>query len=217
MSIHRHAFHSLTKRSQHRHEAGQAGGAALRGALILLVALGIGIFLVRRSNDPGTPTITRDSVAVSETTVVVAEPGTDTGVPATTLVALRAPEVVKVLVANGSGVNRAAARVRAFLVPLRFDLPSPADAMLKNYEDYVYFNAGFEIEAKDIAAKLGIAKAPIPVPANVVRPPVPAFDVLVMVGPDLAVRFKSQPLTPTASAPASAPAAAVATTVPAPA
>ena len=217
MSIHRHAFHSLTKRSQHRHEAGQAGGAALRGALILLVALGIGIFLVRRSNDPGTPTVTRDSVAVSTTTVAVAEPGTDTGVPATTLVALRAPEVVKVLVANGSGVNRAAARVRAFLVPLRFDLPSPADAMLKNYEDYVYFNAGFEIEAKDIATKLGIARPPIPVPANVVKPPVPAFDVLVMVGPELAVRFKSHPLTPTASAPASAPSAAAATTVPAPA
>ena len=115
---------------------------------------------------------------------------------------LRAPEVVKVLVANGSGVNRAAARVRAFLVPLRYDLPSPADAMLKNYEDYVYFNAGFELEARDIAAKLGIAKAPIPVPLNVVKPPVPAFDVLVMVGPDLAVRFKSQPLTGTATTPA---------------
>ena len=109
-------------------------------------------------------------------------------------------------------MNRAAARVRAFLVPLRYDLPSPADAMLKNYEDYVYFNPGFELEAKDIAAKLGIAKAPIPVPANVIKPPVPAFDVLVMVGPDMAVRFKSQPLTGSAPAATPAPRAATPTT-----
>ncbi len=208
MSNYRHALNSLTRRSQRRNEAGQAGGAAFRGALILLIALGIGIFLVRQTNDsPSTSTVAGDTTAAAETTVASSEAGTDTGLPTTTVATLRAPEVVKVLVANGSGVNRAAARVRAFLVPLRYDLPSPADAMLKNYEDYVYFNPGFELEAKDIAAKLGIAKPPIPVPANVIKPPVPAFDVLVMVGPDMAVRFKSQPLTgstPTATTAAAA-------------
>jgi len=192
MSNNRHASEESFSRS--------AGGAAVRGALILIVALGIGVFLVRQTGDTGGPTLTVDTVATSDTTQAEVVSGTDTGVPTTTTVTLRAPEVVKVLVANGSGVNRAAARVRAFLVPLRYDLPSPADATLKNYEDFVYFNAGFEAEAKEIASKLGITKAPIPVPANVVKPPVPAFDVLVMVGPDLAVRYKTQPLTPGSTA-----------------
>jgi LytR cell envelope-related transcriptional attenuator len=208
MSNNRHASEESYSRA--------AGGAALRGALILFLALVIGVFLVRTTSNRKPTTTTEGStpaVVADSTAAAAGDTTADGAVPTPTSPAMRAPEIVKVLVANGSGVNRAAARVRAFLVPLRYDLPSPADATLKNYEDFVYFNPGFEVEAKDIAAKLGITKAPIPVPANVVKPPVPAFDVLVMVGPDLAVRYKTQPLTPgaavavtttTAAAPASA-------------
>ena len=178
-----------------------AGRAAVNGALLLLVALAIGVFLVRQTPDRASNDVSPKptKVVAADTTAVTGETSAEGVVTTTIAPTLRAPEVVKVLVANGSGVNRAGARVRAFLVPVRYDLPAAADATLRNYEDFVYFNPGFELEARDIASKLGIVKAPIPVPANVVKPPVPAFDVLVMVGPDLAVRFKTQSLTPGAT------------------
>lgn len=202
MSNNRHASEESFSRS--------AGGAAIRGAVILAVALGIGVFLISKTGDHKAPKIATGTPTVTDTTVAEVDPGADPLLTSTTIATLRAPEVVKVLVANGSGVNRAAARVRAFLVPLRYDLPAPADGALSNYQDWVYFNPGFELEAKDIASKLGVTSLPMAVPANVVKPPVPAFDVLVMVGPDLAVRYRTQALTATASTPSTTSAAAAA-------
>ncbi len=192
--------------TNNRHESDEpfsksAGGAALRGALLLFVALAVGFFLVRQKANSDPVVVSPSTPVSTDTTLVAVDPSADPGVvpSSTTPVTARAPEIVKVLVANGSGVNRAGARVRAFLLPLRYDLPAPADATLKNFKDFVYFNPGFEIEARDISSKLGLTSTPAAVPADVLKPPVPEFDVLVVVGPDMAVRYKSQSLTPISS------------------
>ena len=197
MSNNRHASEESFSRS--------AGGAALRGAVILVIALVIGILLVRQTGDRNDAPAANDTF-VTDTTLAPVDDGADPLVSTTIAPTVRAPEIVKVLVTNGSGVNRAAAKVRAFLVPLRYDLPAPADGAKSNYADFVFFNPGFELEAKEIAAKLGITTPPAVVPVeSIVKAPVPPFDVLVMVGPDLAVRYKSQPLTAIAASTTLAP------------
>jgi hypothetical protein len=117
-----------------------------------------------------------------------------------TTAAARPPEQVKVLVVNGSGVNRSAARVQAFLVPSRYVLPVPADGAKTTYKDFVYYNEGYEADARELAAKLGLLATPNepvvgPAAVDMVKPPIPEFNVIVMVGKGLAERFKNQKLT----------------------
>jgi hypothetical protein len=181
-----------------------AGNAALRGAALLLITLGVGVYLVHTKSNNAAPSSPKTTKSPDTTVPVAADSGVpaviDPALVASTTLPVRSPAMVKVLVVNGSGVNRAAARVRAFLAPARYDLKVPADGAKKNFDDLVYFNPGFEAEARDIAAKLSLVgtvdKPRVSQTApDLVKPPVPDFDVLVMVGPDMAVRFKNQALT----------------------
>jgi hypothetical protein len=193
-----------------------AGGAVLRGALLLLVALVVGVVLLQKSDSTPSASPTGDTSAVSDTTVGGSSDttvGGGTPIASTTTVVQRAPNLVKVLIVNGSGKNRAAARVKAFLSTSGYDFIDPRDAKATNYADRVSYTPGFETEAKLIGSLLGLAAesiGPLPAEQTVKTPPeVPAFDVQIMVGQELATKYANQSLTGTTTS------VAAATTLPA--
>lgn len=181
-----------------------AGGAVLRGALLLLVALVVGVVLLQNV-DGGTSALPADgTIATADTTI---ETGAETtvagGTPivSTTTIVQRAPNLVKVLIVNGSGKNRAAARVKSFLSASGFDFVDPRDGKASNYADRVSYTPGFEAEANALGALLGLGAesiGPLPAELTVKTPPdAPAFDVQIMVGQGLAEKYANQSLTAT--------------------
>ena len=173
-----------------------AGGAVLRGALLLLVALVVGVVLLQNVDNGPKASPSADTRAVSDTTAAGGTP-----IASTTTLVQRAPNLIKVLIVNGSGKNRAAARVKSFLSTSGYDFVDPRDAKATNYADRVSYTPGFETEAALIGGLLGLATesiGPLPSEQTVKTPPdVPAFDVQIMVGQDLATKYANQSLTGT--------------------
>lgn len=198
-----------------------SGGAALRGGVILVVALVIGVVLLG-SVEPSSTSATGPAAAakpqpaeggdVVDTTVAGAG-----AVATTTTEARHAPNLVRVLVVNGSGVNGVGARVRAQLLPGGWDLQEPRTGSADNLASFVYFRTGFASDAAYLATQVGLAATKVmavPLELPVATPPeVPGFDVMVVVGPDLAPRYAPAS---TPAAPAKSGAAATATTRKAP-
>jgi LytR cell envelope-related transcriptional attenuator len=151
--------------------------------------------------------------------VVNPDPADPTAVPAATALPLRAQALVKVLVVNGSGVNRAAARVRASMASTGYNLLQATDATASNLADSVFYNPGFEGEARQIATLLGeidTVNNILPITTALpIKPPAAVSDVVVIVGPKLQVKYQSQQLgTGTvAGTPIAGAAASTATTV----
>ena len=84
----------------------------LRGALLLAIAVVLGVVLLNRfdnGTDPFAQSLTASGKATTTTTTTAAPPVTTT-TAATAAPRLRAPADVKVLPANGTGVNRFGAR-----------------------------------------------------------------------------------------------------------
>ncbi len=189
-----------------------AGGAILRGALLLLIAVVLGAVLLQKDKEPTaagpatpSPTTTTSIAGLPlDTTPVGGSVPVD---PTVTTVAVQtAPQLVKVLVVNGSGVARAASRVKTFLDKSGYDLQTPGNGTQDNFADIVYYNPGHETDAQALIARLGItpltaAATPAAVP---VKPPVAPFDVLIIVGPKMVEKFRTVQLPGAAAAPAAA-------------
>lgn len=168
---------------------GRSAGVAMgRGVALLAVALVIGIVLLNAtSNDPpgtrvsaSSPTTVKPKGTSASTTTV---PPTTTTVPA------HAPKDVKVLVANGSGTSGVAGNASTPLKTAGFNVLAPTNAD-KIQESSVYFVPGYDKDAADIAAALGLpataAKA-MPAPAPVKSDANP--NVIVVIGSADATRF----------------------------
>lgn len=175
-----------------RHAAGDgsfgrsAGAAAGRGALLLAVAVALGIVLLQAADDPPPGqdvTAGRNPGGTTATTTAPEAP--------TTTLPLRPPAQVKVVVVNGSGVAKAAANTSTRLEPAGYNLLAPVDGTTAEASS-VFFTPGFEREAAEIATQLELpadaAKAmPDPPPVADLR----EANVVVHVGPELAQRLTS--------------------------
>ena len=99
---------------------------------------------------------------------------------------------MKVLPANGTGVNKFGARVGDELKKSGFNVLSPVDSTTKGVTtSVVYSTAGYEADAVDVAAKLGLP----PTAVQAIAPPVKAVElrganVIVVAGTDLTNRLK---------------------------
>jgi hypothetical protein len=189
-----------------------AGGAALRGAGLLAVAVILGIILLR--NGGGDPYSRAVRTAASPTPEVTVRPPTAT----TITVPVRTPDQIKVLPANGTNTAGAGTTVFTRLKQAQYNVlaatntTSQGSATTSN----VYFNPGFEREARVVAQLLGLpdsAVQPMPTP-----PPVSdtrGADIVVVVGPDLAKENNPTPATspPTTARRTTATTAHTATTV----
>jgi len=180
--------------------AGQNFNSTL-SIVVAVVAVLVGFFILRDINSNGTSSSSSPS---DDTSVDAGTTVPDAAV--TTLPAATNTTGFKVLVANASGVPGSAGDVSVALQGLGFIVQPPlnkSDATPKQTLTMVYYIAGQEANAANIAAALGgVATAPMPDPVPTQTGNMGEASVLVLLGTDLA----GKPL-------AGAPAAVTTTTV----
>jgi hypothetical protein len=159
---------------------------SLRGIIILVVAIAIGVVVLSKTVETGTAS---DTSVPTESLVP-----TTVFVPVTTVV-FRDPKTVTVLVANGSKVNGAAKRARNCLIS-DFDVKTPVDVNKpKPLPTAIYADAGYENEAARVATLLGadLAAVPKPVSLPVTDTQAAGINIIVVVGTELANSVKNLP------------------------
>jgi hypothetical protein len=159
---------------------------ALRGALLIGVAVLLGAVLLAQSfNDGGSPV---SAGSPTQTTVK----RTETSTTPTTTPQPHDPAAVKVLVLNGSGKAGIAKAGADQLKAANYTTLDPGNAASGTpiAASVVYFTAGYEADAQQIAAKMGLApSAAQPLPS----PPPPEIgdpkdaNVVVLIGTDAPV------------------------------
>ncbi len=177
-----------------------AGMAAGRGAVLLTVAVILGIVLLNVADDPPPDRVTASSSEEND------EPATaSTSIAPTTTVAtvpLRAPKDVKVLAANGTTVKGVARKVTDQLKAAGYNVLAPTDSQRASTSS-VYFTGDFEREARAVAESLGlpatvVVALPTPPPVTDSR----GASVIVVVGAELAQRLSAPTATTAAAGPA---------------
>lgn len=163
-----------------------ADGATLRGALLIAVAVVVGVVLLGKGFDTGFLPTTSDTpseqAADDDEVDGGAEESTTTTSPPTT----HAANQVRVIVLNGGGPTGAANASTTTLGTTGYttleagnsDPPVPATV--------VYFTPEYQADAKAVATSLGITAEPQPMPATPPpgAPPAGEVDVVVILGPD---------------------------------
>lgn len=163
-------------------------GSVARGAILVAVAVVIGVLLLRDDDSATTQVaVGSDTNAdVGSGTVARDDGADDTEITTTTTTeAPRDPAEVKVLVANGSGVNGAAGGATDALEALGYVTATPANAE-RVPATIVYYTTGFEAEAEALAAAIGAPPESVtPMPAVAPVDDLQLANVLVHLGPDL--------------------------------
>jgi hypothetical protein len=168
-----------------------------RGAVLVVVAVLVGLFLLRNGLDTSeVVTASRDdsSSDSGDTSDGGADEGsdeaTDDGTETTedTTPAARPPAEVPTIVLNGSGVSGAAGSYSEVLASLGYQLTKPTggNAATNVPSTQVLYAEGFEQEAMAVAVAIG---APSLVPALLTEPSpgdIVGASVVVVLGPDLA-------------------------------
>lgn len=159
-----------------------------RGAVLVVVAVVIGLFLLRNGIDSST-TASSDRGDTSTDEGLIDDGGIDEGTTSTTLAA-RAPAQVPVIVLNDSGVSGAASAYSQALAAAGYTLTNPegANATLPGDrpDTQVLFAEGFDQEAAILATAIGAAPAGVQ-PLGTTSPgPTDGASVIVVLGTDLA-------------------------------
>jgi hypothetical protein len=184
--------------SQRRGIPGRGGGApppggnaGARGALLLAVAVILGIVLLQQFDTPSIPSgqVSATSIPdeVDETTTT-RRVGLTTVLQATTTTGrARAKADVKVLVANGAGLRGLGGQTTNALKERGYTgALAPTDATTTVDKTAIMYAEGFEAEARELA---GVLSLPATIVTRLASPPVAAADldgaqVLVILGVD---------------------------------
>lgn len=166
-----------------------AGGAAGRGAGLLVVAVVLGIALLHAFNkNPYQASSTGSGVARPARGVTTVPSPSAGATAAPTTSSVRPTNTIRVLPANGSGVTGAASRMHDKLINLGYNALAPTNASsANNATTKVEYASGFAGEARALATALGLpdsAAVPIGTPAPVAN--TLGADIVVIVGQDLA-------------------------------
>jgi hypothetical protein len=147
-------------RGQHAADDGSfqrsAGGAMVRGIALIVVAIVLGVVLLRATDSPAPSTISATSGGTTSSTPTSVAGSSSTTAPTTdttTKTTAHNPSEVPVLVANGSGVNGAAGRVAAILQPKNYII-KPSVNTGTAPASVVYYQPGYQADAEAIAALL---------------------------------------------------------------
>ena len=172
---------------------GPAGNAGARGALLLAVAVILGIVLLQQfdsgdgtggqvaaGTDTSVPPDDDETTTTRRVGLTTVPPTAPTTAPA------RAKGDVRVLVANGSGIRGLAANTSTALRNLGWATLAPADATGLIEKTAIQYAEGYAAEARELAANL---RLPATVAAPLASPPVAAADLgdaklVVVLGQD---------------------------------
>lgn len=171
---------------------GTGNNAGARGALLLGVAVILGIVLLQQFDsdiDTGGGQVAATSVpGTDETTTTRGSTGL-TSVPQVTPTTARVrPKAdVKVVVANGAGVRGLGAATTNALKNAGYTTLAPTDATAQVEKTAIQFTEGYEAEARELAALVG---QPANVVSRLASPPVAPADfeganVVVILGVDV--------------------------------
>lgn len=161
------------------------GGALVRGAVLIVLAVILGSVLLSKGIQDGSVLDIGgkpgDQASGAETTTTTIAPGETT---TTTLPPPRPPNEVKVLVLNGSGKSGVAARATEQLQAVNYNALSPENAPAGVPTTTVYYVEGYQSDAQAIAGALGVttpvAAMPTPPPTADIR----GANVVVVLGAD---------------------------------
>lgn len=200
-----------------RHSSGSgfgssAGGAAVRGAVVIGIALVIGFLLLQQGvGDDDLLVQSEAASTASETGTTGGDDGDDTGAEtggadtgettattavsnagslptATTLPTARPANEVKVVVANAARVDGAAGRATEQLRALGFTTLPASNAEEASDTSTLLYAEGYEAEALVMANEIGLDPAnvaPMPDPVPISDPPADA-NLVLLLGRDLA-------------------------------
>jgi|EndMetStandDraft_8_1072994.scaffolds.fasta_scaffold425827_2 LytR cell envelope-related transcriptional attenuator len=193
-----------------RHEGGvgrATSDAAVRGALLIAVAVVIGMLLLWRAHDDPETASSGTTDGTTAPGVVTTAPGEtvapngETTVPPVTTApppVTHVPNQVPVLVANGSGTKGGAGAVTAKLIPLGYDTKPAADADQIYEKSRIFYREGFAEDARAIARALGVVEpvdtiieampATAPVRGATSTANAQSAQVLVLLGTDLVIK-----------------------------
>lgn len=164
-----------------------------RGAALVVVAVLIGLFLLREGLDTSEAVTTNSSDKGSDSSESSdSSDSTDEGdASTTTTVATREPADVPTIVLNDSGVAGAAGSYSDALAAAGYQMTNPdganADAEGDAATTIVYFAPGFDADAAAVAAVIGLPDTVTPTALPTTPPgPIAGASVVVVLGTDLA-------------------------------
>ena len=165
-----------------------------RAVVLLAVAVLIGVVLLQHSGSSTTGRIVSSSQSSSVTATSVAPPKTTPSTaPATTITApLRAPQDIKVLVANGTSTNGLASTVKSKLQAEGYQTLTSTNSSEQVTATIIYYRPGYQNEANAMAQFLNLS--PTAVQAMPAQAPVSSAaaasansaNIIVVAGPDVA-------------------------------
>ncbi|MEO6318817.1 MAG: LytR C-terminal domain-containing protein [Acidimicrobiales bacterium] len=163
-----------------------------RGAALVVVAVVIGLFLLRNGLDTSEAITSNpgDGEQATDSEPSDGTAGTDDGTTTTT-VALRAPAEVPTIVLNDSTTAGVAGTYSDALAAAGYTLTNPdganADADGDSAVTQVFFLPGFDAEAAAVAVAIGAPATVVPTALPTPPPgPIASASVVVVIGTDLA-------------------------------
>jgi LytR cell envelope-related transcriptional attenuator len=163
-----------------------------RGAALVVIAVVIGLFLLRNGLDTSEAVTTNGGSDQNADGNGGSDGNGDGGADGTTTttVALRAPADVPTIVLNDSGIAGAAGAYSNVLKSLGYQLTNPdganADAAGDAAATVVYFAPGFEGEAIAVVTAIGAPDTVAPAALPTTPPgPIAGASVVVVIGTDL--------------------------------
>jgi hypothetical protein len=168
-----------------------ASNAGARGALLLAVAVILGIVLLQQFDTPDIPSgqVSATSIPDDDVTTTTGRVGLTTVPQSATTVARARPKAdVKVLVANGAGVRGLGAQTTTSLRTAGYtNAATPTDTTTTVERTGIQFAEGYEAEARELA---GVLSLPATVVTRLASPPVAAADIgdaklIVILGTDV--------------------------------
>ena len=176
-------------RGARRGPSGAGASTGARGAVLLAIAVVLGIVLLN-AFDRVPSSVDVDSIdGLSTSTTKAAGPAvTAAPVVTSTTRPARAPGDVTVLVANGTDVRGLAGLTANALKGIGYNTLSPSDTSRAVDVTKVQFSPGYDVEARAVAATLGVAPTAVEAASPGNAPPVAdtlGANLVVILGADI--------------------------------
>jgi hypothetical protein len=173
------------KRASSGDAGGDGSGSTFRGALLIGVAVIVGVVLLGKGFESGVLSSDSSTPSEEEASGDNGDGGDDATTSTTVTPTTHATAQVRVIVLNGGGPPGSAGATRTTLSAAGYTTLDATDTEPDVAASVVYYTPGFEADAAAIAAAIGITAAPQPMPEPPPQnTPVGQVDVVVVLGPD---------------------------------